>query len=73
MGDCKPIGTPFDIKTSLAKFSEEEYEEYSHEMKDIPYQEEVGSLMYAIVATRPDLAFAVSMVSQFVSKPGLVH
>jgi hypothetical protein len=73
MADCKPIATPLDAKTSLVKLSEEEYEEHSHEMKDIPYQEAVGSLMYAMVATRPDLAFAVSVVSRFMSKPGPMH
>jgi hypothetical protein len=42
-------------------------------MKEIPYQEAVGSLMYAMVATRPDLTFAVSVVSRFMSKPGPMH
>ena len=52
MGDCKPIATLLDTKTSLVKL-EEEYKKHSHKMKDIPYQEAVGSLMYAMVATRP--------------------
>ena len=33
----------------------------------------VGSLMYAMVCTRPDLAFAVSVVSRFMSNPGKAH
>ena len=45
MGDYKPITTPLDTKSSLAKLSEEEYVEHLHEMKDIPYQEASGSLM----------------------------
>ena len=73
MDDCKPISTPLDIKISLAKLLEEEYDEHSQEMKDITYQEAVGSLMYAMVATRPDLAFAVSMANWFMSKPGPMH
>ena len=43
MADYKSIGTQLDTKTSLAKLSEEEYEDHLHEMKDIPYQEAVGS------------------------------
>jgi hypothetical protein len=39
-------------------------------MKDIPYQNVMGSLMYAMVATRADLTFAISVVSQFMPKPG---
>jgi len=33
----------------------------------------VGSLMYAIVCTRPDLAYVVSTVSPFMSNPGRQH
>ena len=73
MADCKPIGTPLDAKTQLVKLSEEEYEQHLPETQAIPYKEAVGSLMYAMVATRPDLAFAVSVVSQFMSKPGPLH
>lgn len=73
MADCKPIGTPLDAKTQLVKLKEEEYEQYLHEMHGIPYKEAVGSLMYAMVATRADLAFAVSIVSQFMSKSGPLH
>ena len=53
MADCKPIATRLDAKTSLVKLLEEEYEEHLHKMKDILYQEAVGSLMYLTAATRP--------------------
>lgn len=36
---------------------------------DVPYQSAVGSLMYAMICTRPDIAFAVSFVSRFSNKP----
>jgi hypothetical protein len=38
-------------------------------MHGVPYKEAVGSLMYAMVAIRADLAFAVSVVSQFMATP----
>jgi len=34
-----------------------------------PYREAIGCLMYLAVATRPDLAFSVSYVSQFLKQP----
>ncbi len=37
------------------------------------YQAAVRSLMYAITETRPDLAHAVSEVSQFAANPGVVN
>ena len=37
------------------------------------YASAVGSLMYAIICTRPDLAYAVSIVSRFMSNAGKQH
>jgi hypothetical protein len=37
------------------------------------FQSAVGSLMYLMVATRPDLPYAVHAVSQFMSSPGEEH
>jgi hypothetical protein len=42
-------------------------------MAKTPYWEAIGSLMYAAVATRPDLSFAVSTLSQFLENPGEAH
>ncbi|XP_075515339.1 secreted RxLR effector protein 161-like [Primulina tabacum] len=42
-------------------------------MEKIPYANAVGSLMYAMICTRPDLAYAVSLVSRYISKPGRNH
>ena len=42
-------------------------------MKNVPYREAVGSLMYAAMGTRPDIAFATSTVAQFSENPGWVH
>ena len=42
-------------------------------MSKIPYREAIGSLMWAAVATRPDIAFTVSLLSQFLENPGKIH
>ena len=42
-------------------------------MKNTPYALAVGSLMYAQVCTRPDIAFAVGMLGRYQSNPGLDH
>src|ERR1700733_13309657 len=39
----------------------------------VPYASAVGSLMYAIVCTRQDIAHAVGVLSRFMSKPGKEH
>ena len=42
-------------------------------MRNVPYHEAVGSLMYATLGTRPDICYAVQTVSRFNNKPGLAH
>nr|GEX67712.1 hypothetical protein [Tanacetum cinerariifolium] len=39
-------------------------------MDRVPYASAVGSLMYDMVSTRPDLAHVVGVVSRFLSNPG---
>jgi hypothetical protein len=48
-----------------------EYE--AAQMKSIPYASAVGSIMYAQVCTRPDLAFVTGMLGRYQSNPGLEH
>ena len=43
------------------------------QMAHVAYHEAVGSLMYAMLGTRPDIAFAVQMVSCFATNPGPAH
>ena len=43
------------------------------EMKRVPYASFVGSLMYAMVITRPNIAQAVGVLSQFMENPSKSH
>ena len=42
-------------------------------MSKITYANLVGSLMYVMACTRPDLAYPISMVSRFMENPGKIH
>jgi hypothetical protein len=42
-------------------------------MSTVPYSSAVGSLMYAMVCTRPDIAHAVGVVSRYMNNPGKEH
>ena len=43
------------------------------QMVDKPYRAILGSVMWGQLATRPDLSFAVSLLSRFQSNPGIDH
>ena len=42
-------------------------------MARVSYASVVGSLMYAMVCTRPDIAHAVGVESRFMANPGTEH
>jgi hypothetical protein len=42
-------------------------------MSHVPYASLVGSLMYAMVSTRPYIAHVVGVLSRYMSKPGKEH
>ena len=73
MESAKPLSTPLSMHVKLSK---DECPKSDHEkefMSKILYQSAVGSLMYAMVATRPNIAFAVGAVSKFLSNLGKKH
>ena len=73
MKESKPVLTPLGAQFRLSKQEEpKEYEEVEH-MKNIPYTSVVGCIMYAMVCTRPDLAYGIGVLSRFMSNPGKHH
>ena len=42
-------------------------------MRQVPYASIVGSLMYAMLCTKPDIYYSVGMVSRYQSNAGLKH
>ena len=42
-------------------------------MNGIPYASAIGSIMYAMLCTRPDVSYALSMTSRYQSCPGEGH
>ena len=73
MENCKSVSTPMEVGLKLTKEMEPKTKEEMDKMDKVPYRAAVGSLMYLMVATRPDLAAAVGCVSQFMQNPGRVH
>lgn len=70
---AKPVSTPFASHFRLSAQMSLKTDEEKKYMQDIPFASAVGSLMYAMVCTRPDLAYVVSMVSRYMVNPGKQH
>ncbi|RDB17165.1 Retrovirus-related Pol polyprotein from transposon TNT 1-94 [Hypsizygus marmoreus] len=73
MSECSPRPTPLPLGVILNKEQAPSTPEERQFMKDKPYREVLGSVMYAQIATRPDLSYAVSTLSKFSSDPGKAH
>ena len=73
MQDCKPGDTPVakGDKFNLNQCPKGNLE--IQEMQKIPYASVVGSLMYAQVCTRPDIAYIVGVLGRYLSNPGMYH
>lgn len=71
--DSKPISTPMDPNTKISTAQSPSTGPQYATMRNIPYREAVGALMYAMLGTRPDISFAVTTVSKFSSNPGMAH
>ena len=42
-------------------------------MRSVPYASAIGSIMYAMLCTRPDVSLAISMAGRFQSNLGVDH
>ncbi|GJQ68502.1 hypothetical protein Trydic_g17075 [Trypoxylus dichotomus] len=73
MTDCKPCSTPLDPNQKLSSEMSPKDDSEREEMEKIPYQSAVGSLLYVAQSTRPDITFAVSLLSRFNNNPGKAH
>lgn len=70
MWESKPQSTPMETSARPIP-AEDDYHASAELIKT--YQSAVGSLIYAMLDTRPDIAFAVSVVSRYSSNPTEAH
>jgi ATP-binding cassette subfamily B (MDR/TAP) protein 1 len=73
MNDSKKVSSPlaahFKLSSTLCRESDDDIEY----MSGVPYSSAVGSLMYDMVCSRPDLSHALNIVSRYMANPGKEH
>ena len=73
MQNSKLVSTPFASHFKLSKEMCPKTQEEMEYMSKFPYASTVGSLMYAMVYIRPNIAHAVGVVSRYMNNPGKEH
>src|SRR5258706_14207569 len=69
--DCNPVTYPLDKSHQIDKATTTNADDSEVNIK--LYQQMVGSLMYTVIGTRPDITFTVTRLSQFLTKPTKNH
>ena len=73
MKSSKPDSTPLAGHFKLCKRLCPSAEKEKGKMSVILYSLAVGSLMYVMVCTRPNIYHTVGVVSRFLANPGKAH
>ena len=67
METCNGVETPLNTSSKLSKSSTNEGD------VDFPYRAAIGSVMYLMLMTRPDLGAAIQILSRFMESPDHTH
>jgi hypothetical protein len=68
MANCRPVATPLEPGARFTKNEGQATEEDT-----LWYQRVMGSFMYAMTETRPDIAIVISTLSEFLTNPSTEH
>ena len=70
---AKVVSSPLASHFKLSNRHSPSIDKEKEDMRRVSYASTVGSLMYVMVCTRPNIAYAVGVVSHFLSNPRRLH
>ena len=73
MSTCFSTKTPADTQSHMTTSMSPTTPEGISSMAGVPYKEAIGSLIYLMMCTRPDIAYAVGHAARFSQNPGKAH
>ena len=68
-----PVATPMVTGATFSTSDSPSTQMQVARMCRIPYAEAISSVLWPVVVSRPDVAFAVSTLLQFIQNPGPAH
>ena len=71
--NANTVTSPMDPGVHLTKSQSPATENEKEDMVNVPYRKLIRLLMYAAMATCPDIAHTVTALSQFLENPGCAH
>jgi hypothetical protein len=71
--ESKPVEIPIQPNHRLTNDLTGETEELRQLINPTLYRQAIGSLIYLMTATRPDISYAVSFLSRFMQEPRELH
>ena len=71
--NAKPVSTPMEVGATFTSEQSPSTVNQLGRMKGVPYSEAIGSVLWPVVVSRPDAAYAVGILSQFIQNPGQAH
>lgn len=73
MNDCNPTATPMDYNQKLSATMSPKDDDGKRRMSEVPYMQAIGCLLFAAKISRPDICYAVNLLSRFGTNPGKPH
>ena len=73
MQNAKLINTPSTAHFRLSSALSPQLDDEIDYMSQVPYSSVVGSLMYAMMCSRPNLSYVVNTISRYIANPGKEH
>jgi hypothetical protein len=72
LSNSKPVYTPLLVGVNFGAIHQPQTPD-KKEVATLPYQELIGSLMFAATVSCPDIAYSINKLAQYSSNPGHGH
>lgn len=73
MQESNPVTSPLDHNAKLSMEMCPKNDAERKQMENVPYRQAVGCIAHLAQVSRPDIAYALSVVSRFNNNPGQAH